>query len=100
MGHVVGDFRHEDLGGDARHRRGAAADDLGAFLELALLLRMILREVQLHRGQHADHLFLVDLETAANRIAVRRSVQARGGNEIPSSEQQAGTLRSTDAFAP
>src|SRR6266571_7771776 len=60
---------------------------------------MIFRQVQLQRREQTDHLFLVDFHAASDRVAVRRRVQAGGGNEVFSADQQAGTLRAAESLA-
>ena len=96
---MVGDLGHEHLRGHAGHGRRAAADQLGALVELAPLAVVIFLQIQLQRGQHAEHLFLVDLHPAADRVAVWRGVEPGRRDEVLPAEQQAGALRSADPLA-
>src|SRR5262245_12298859 len=96
---MVGDFWREDFGLHAGHRRGAGADGFGALLEFLQLSRVIFLEIELERRQHADDLFLVDLHPAADRVAVRRGVEASAGDENLASEEETRALRPADALA-
>ena len=97
---MVGHFGHEDLGLDAGNRGGAGPDRFGARVEVAPLGGVILGEIELQRGEHADHLFLVHLHAASDRVAVGRRVQARGGNQVFAADEQAGALRAAQPLAP
>src|SRR5712691_580711 len=96
---MVGDLGYEDVGFDAGQGCHAAANHLGAHFEVTLFRRMIFRQVQLQRRQHAEHLFLVDFHSASDGVAVRGRVQARRSDEIPPAEEQAGTLRAAETLA-
>ncbi len=53
----------------------------------------------LERDEHAQHLFLVDLHAATDRVAVGRRVGAGRGDQVLAPEQQAGALRAANALA-
>ena len=99
MRDVVGDLGYEDLGLDAGYGCHAATDHFGARFELTLFRQVIFRQVELQRDQHTEHLFLVDLHSASDGVAVRGRVQAGRCDEILSTEQQAGTLRAAESLA-
>ena len=60
---------------------------------------MVPLHIEIHRDQQAQHLFLVHLHPATDRVGIRRTIQARGGDQIFSAQQQTAALRSTDALA-
>src|SRR6266851_10500173 len=99
MWNVVRDLRDEYLCGHAGQGGGAAADRLGPALEFALFQGVIFLQVGLHGREHADYFFLVHLHAAADRIAIRRRIEAGRRDEILSTEEQAGALRSPEALA-
>ncbi len=82
--------------------RGNALEGVGNPLRALAVIGfhggVVLGEEPVHGGHQADYFFFGDFHPAAHRIRVRRIVFSRGLDQVLSSQQQAGTLRTAQAF--
>src|SRR5690625_2431149 len=84
---------------DRGYLRGLPVDHIHTATPLLPLRFMILVQIDLKSDHHPDHLLFVDLHAPSDGIAVRGVVQFGCFDQIFSSVQQAGTLRSPDPLA-
>src|SRR5690349_21918736 len=96
---VIGDFRHVDLGFDARHGYCRVADELYLLFPLFPLGGMVTLEEQFNGNEHAEDLFIADFHAATNGVAIGGSVSQCCLDEVFASQQQACALWTTDSFS-
>src|SRR5215469_8876231 len=97
--HVIGDIGNKVGGGDSRESANSARNEFEAMLPFLLQLLLILVQVEFQRFNHAYDFLFADFLTATDRVFVRTVVEKGIGNQVSSTQQEAGTLWPPDGFS-